>query len=92
MSYIEKKYRGKIFELFDDTINLEVDILELFKQKSIQISDKIAKLCSLCNKNINLILSKYYPEIKEMDDKLYIKAYLKFRYNMIEICKFIYFN
>ena len=84
MSYIEKKYNNKISEVFDDLTKLEQDILELFSYKSIKYSEKVAKLCSLSNKSINLILKKYYPEIKRIDDKLRIKSRLKFYYDLID--------
>ncbi len=84
MSYIEKKYSNKIVEVFDDLSTIEQDILRLFANKSIAFSDKIAKLCALCTKDINLILKKYYPEIKQLDDKLKIKSRLKFYYDLID--------
>ena len=84
MSYIEKKYNNKISEVFDELVIIEQDILKLFTFKSIEYSDKIAKLCALSNKNINLILKKYYPEIKKISDKLRIKARLKFYYDLID--------
>jgi hypothetical protein len=84
MSYIEKKYNNKISEVFDELTRLEQDILELFNYKSIRYSEKVAKLCALSNKNINLILKKYYPEIKQISDKLRIKSRLKFYYDLIE--------
>lgn len=84
MSYIEKKYRNKITEVFDALSVIEQDILRLFATKSIEFSDKIAKLCALCTKNVNLILKKYYPEIKQIDDKLKIKSRLKFYYDLID--------
>lgn len=84
MSYIEKKYRNKITEVFEDLSAIEQDILQLFTHKSIEFSDKIAKLCALCTKNINLILKKYYPEIKQINDKLKIKSRLKFYYDLID--------
>ena len=84
MSYIEKKYRSKITEVFDDLSAIEQDILRLITNKSFEVSDKIAKLCALCTKNINLILKKYYPEIKQIDDKLKIKSKLKFYYDLID--------
>jgi len=84
MSYIEKKYRNKITEVFDDLSAIEQDILRLITNKSFEVSDKIAKLCALCTKNINLILKKYYPEIKQIDDKLKIKSKLKFYYDLID--------
>jgi hypothetical protein len=68
MSYIEKKYNNKISEVFDDLTKLEQDILKLFNYKSIKYSEKVAKLCALSNKNINLILKKYYPEIKQISE------------------------
>jgi len=84
MSYIEKKYNMKITEVFDDLSAIEQDILRLLINKSISFSDKIAKLCALCTKNVNLILKKYYPEIKRIDDKLRIKSRLKFYYDLID--------
>ena len=84
MSYIEKKYNTKITEVFDDLSAIEQDILRLLINKSIAFSDKIAKLCALCTKNVNLILKKYYPEIKRIDDKLRIKSRLKFYYDLID--------
>ena len=84
MSYIEKKYNNKISEVFDDLTKLEQDILELFGYKSIKYSEKVAKLCALSNKNINLILKKYYPEIKQISDKLRIKSRLKFYYDLLD--------
>ena len=84
MSYIEKKYSNRITEVFDDLSAIEQDILQLFSNKSIEFSDKIAKLCALCTKNVNLILKKYYPEIKQIDDKLRIKSRLKFYFDIID--------
>jgi len=84
MSYIEKKYNSKISEVFDDLTKLEQDILKLLNYKSIKYSEKVAKLCALSNRNINLILKKYYPEIKRIDDKLRIKSRLKFYYDLLD--------
>ena len=84
MSYIEKKYRNIITEVFDDLSAIEQDILRLLTHKSIKFSDKIAKLCALCTKKVNLILKKYYPEIKQIDDKLKIKSNLKFYFDLID--------
>ena len=84
MSYIEKKYNNKISEVFDELAKIEQDILKLFAFKSIEYSDKIAKLCALSNRSVNLILKKYYPEIKEISDKLRIKSRLKFYYDLID--------
>jgi len=84
MSYIEKKYNSKISEVFDELDKIEQDILKLFIYKSIKYSDKVAKLCALSNKSINLILKKYYPEIKQISDKLRIKSRLKFYYDLLD--------
>jgi hypothetical protein len=84
MSYIEKKYNSKISEVFDELDKIEQDILKLLTYKSIQYSDKVAKLCALSNKSINLILKKYYPEIKQISDKLRIKSRLKFYYDLLD--------
>ena len=84
MSYIEKKYNSKISDVFDELAKIEQDILKLFTYKSIKYSDKVAKLCALSNKSINLILKKYYPEIKQISDKLRIKSRLKFYYDLLD--------
>ncbi|TFG24318.1 MAG: hypothetical protein EU533_02255 [Promethearchaeota archaeon] len=84
MSYIENKYRDNIYQIFGELPEKETYLLELLKKKSIKISDDIAKLCAHFNKNINQILKKYYPEIKNMDDKLEIKSILKFYFDLID--------
>ena len=84
MSYIEKKYNNKISEVFDELGKIEQDILKLFTFKSTKSSEKVAKLCALSNRKVNLILKKYYPEIKEINDKLRIKSRLKFYYDLID--------
>ncbi|MFX1497790.1 MAG: hypothetical protein ACFFBH_09705 [Promethearchaeota archaeon] len=85
MAYIEKKYKAKIAEIFEDLIEVDKAILTQFHKKSISCVDDIAKLCAQCNRRINKILKQYYPEIKELDDKLKIKASLKFYYELIDI-------
>lgn len=85
MSYIEKKYRDKITEIFEgDLPQWEGYLLELFNKKSLKISDNVAKVCGDINKSINHILKQYYPEIKDMSDKLEIKSILKFYYDLID--------
>ncbi len=85
MSYIEEKYKDKINEIFRNELpQWEEYLLELFTKKSITISDNVAKTCSEVNKNVNLILKKYYPEITELDDKLEIKSQLKFYYDLLD--------
>ena len=44
----------------------------------------MAGVCAKFNKNINLILKKFYPEIKEMGDKLEIRSILKFYFDLID--------
>jgi len=44
----------------------------------------IAKLCAAFNKKVNEILKKYYPEIKEINDKLQIKSELKFYFDLLD--------
>ena len=84
MSYIEKKYRLKITEIFEDLPSLETHLIELLNRNSVKVVDDIASVCAKFNKSINLILKKYYPEIKEMKDKLEIKSILKFYYALID--------
>lgn len=84
MSYIEKKYRKKIFEIFNDLKESDQTLLELIKQKSLKKADEISTELAAVNKNLNLILGKYYPEIKELDDKMEIKSKMKFYYDMLD--------
>lgn len=84
MSYIEKKYRKKIFEIFDDLEESDQILLELIKQKSLKKADEISSELAIVNKNLNLILGKYYPEIKELDEKMEIKSVMKFYYDMLD--------
>ena len=83
MSYIEKKYSNKIQETFKEQSELERALLIELNKKSVKNINEIAILCAKFNHNINLILKKYYPEIKEMKDKLAIKSTLKFYYDLI---------
>jgi len=83
MSYIEKKYKQKINDVFAELPALEEDLVGLLNKNSIAVVNDIAMLCSHFNKKINLILKKYYPEIKEMRDKLDFKSILKFYYDLI---------
>ena len=85
MSYIEKKYLNKINEIFEEELpQWEEYLLELLNKRSIAVVDNIAKVCADFNKNINLILKQYYPEIKNMDEKLNIKSTLKFYFDLID--------
>ena len=83
MSYIEKKYKQKITDVFGELPSLEEDLVNLLDKNSIAVIDDIAIICAQFNKKINLILKKYYPEIKEIKDKLDIKSSLKFYYDLI---------
>jgi len=85
MSYIEKKYNNKIRGIFDNLSTLDKDLLGELSKKSVKNVNDIAILCSQFNKNVNLILKKYYPEIKDMKYKLQIKSILKFYYDLIYI-------
>ncbi|MFX1393131.1 MAG: hypothetical protein ACFFAH_06095 [Promethearchaeota archaeon] len=85
MSYIEKKYLNKINEIFEEELpQWEEYLLELLNKRSIAVVDNVAKVCADFNKNINLILKQYYPEIKNMDEKLNIKSTLKFYFDLID--------
>ncbi|UCD02458.1 MAG: hypothetical protein JSV23_05460 [Promethearchaeota archaeon] len=84
MSYIEKKYNRKIYEIFEDLPSLEKSLIKLLNRNSVKVIDDVAVICAKFNKNINLILKKYYPEIKEIKDKLEIKSILKFYYDLID--------
>ena len=84
MSFIEEKYTKKILKILDDLSSVDQDIRELLEDKTIKHSDKIATLCAQCNKDLNLILKKYYPEIKDLDYKLQIKSRMKFYFELID--------
>ncbi len=84
MSYIEKKYVKKIDELFKGLKVLDERLLELMGDKSIRHVNDIAQICANITKQINVILKKYYPEIKDMRDKLEIKSKLKFYYDLMD--------
>ncbi|MHA1670749.1 MAG: hypothetical protein ACTSV5_09235 [Promethearchaeota archaeon] len=84
MSYIEEKYTDKILEILDSLSDVDQKIKELLEDKSIKHSNKIATLCAQCNKELNLILKKYYPEIKNLDNKLQIKSRMKFYFELID--------
>ncbi len=83
MSYIEKKYYSKIQEIFESLLILENSLLDQLEKRSVKNINEIAKLCANFNHSINVILKKYYPEIKGMSDKLTIKSVLKFYYDLI---------
>ena len=84
MSYIEEKYAEKILKILDNLSSVEQDIGKLLEDKTIKHSDKIATLCAQCNTDLNLILKKYYPEIKSLDSKLQIKSRMKFYFELID--------
>jgi len=83
MSFIEKKYYGKIHEIFENLLISENSLLDQLEKRSVKNINEIAKLCANFNHSINLVLKKYYPEIKGMSDKLTIKSVLKFYYDLI---------
>ncbi len=84
MSYIEKKYKDKIAEVFLEITELEKKLVETLSKQSLKEADNIGKLCAGCNKHINIILKKYYPEIVQISDKLEIKSRLMFYYDLID--------
>ena len=83
MSYIEKKYYSKIQEIFESLLILENSLLDQLERRSVKNINEVAKLCANFNRKINVVLKKYYPEIKGMSDKLTIKSVLKFYYDLI---------
>lgn len=84
MSYIEEKYYDKILKTFEGLTGVQEKLVKIFEEKSIKRAEEIAKHCSQANKKINLILKKYYPEIKDIDKKLNIKSNLKFYFDLID--------
>ncbi|MHA1294097.1 MAG: hypothetical protein ACTSQJ_15705 [Promethearchaeota archaeon] len=83
MSFIEKRNRKRISEIFEELIILDKKIIELISQHSIKVVNDVATKCAKLNKKINEIL-KLYPEIKVMDDKIEIKSSLQFYYDLID--------
>ena len=84
MSYIEEKYKAEIETIFEELASQENSLLKILRKKSLEEVDEVAKRLSEVNKKINLILRKFYPEIKDMDDKLEIKSTLKFYYDLLD--------
>lgn len=85
MSYIEKKYLDKINDIFEKELPQWEDyLLELLNKRSINVADNVAKVCADCTKNVNVILKQFYPEIKDMDEKLKIKSRLNFYFDLID--------
>ncbi|MHA1281559.1 MAG: hypothetical protein ACTSQP_03565 [Promethearchaeota archaeon] len=82
MSYIEKKNLEKIKLIFGDLKDIELQLIKLLKAHSYQVIDDIAKSSAELNSKINKIL-KLYPEIKNMDDKIFIKSHLQFYYDLL---------
>ena len=84
MSYIEKKFRNEITLVFEELSSMEKGLMALLEQNSLRKTEEIAKICSELVKKINLILKKFYPEIKNIEDKIIIKSSLRFYYDLIE--------
>lgn len=73
----------KIYEVFDKMAILEKKLLDLLIQKPKSLDDEIARLIVDFNKSLNLILGHYYPKVENLDDKLTIRAILKYFYDLI---------
>ena len=56
MSYIEKKYRKEINQIFGQLPEMENYLLELLNKKSVKIADNLANACAHLNKNINTLI------------------------------------
>lgn len=78
---MSKSYR-EIFTIFNSLSNQDFELINIFEKHSIQLTDEIAKYCAKISKSLNSIL-KLYPNITEMEDKVKIKAHLKFYYDLI---------
>jgi len=72
----------EIFAIFNSLETQESELIYIFEKHSIKPSDEIAKSCAQISSSINLIL-KLYPSITEINDKVKIKAHLKFYYELI---------
>jgi len=72
----------EIFAIFNSLETQESELIYIFEKHSIKTTDEIAKSCAHISNSINIIL-KLYPGITEMNDKVKIKAHLKFYYELI---------
>ncbi|MFX1398574.1 MAG: hypothetical protein ACFFAS_16215 [Promethearchaeota archaeon] len=80
---MENKFYKKIIEIFDVLSDMDKNVLSALQERSIDKADELALQCASINKQINLILKNYYPEIRNMDKKLEIKSKMKFYYDLI---------
>lgn len=78
---MSKSYK-EIFTIFNSLENQDFELINIFEKYSIQKTNEIAKFCAKISKSLNSIL-KFYPNITEMEDKVKIKAHLKFYYELI---------
>ena len=81
-SFIEKRNRKQIFEIFSQLEPHVEAVKELINQHSMKIVDKIAENLGAVTKYVNQVL-KLYPEIKDMGIKIEIKANLQFYYDLM---------
>ncbi len=72
----------EIFAIFNSLETQESELIYIFEKHSIKTTDEIAKSCAIVSNSVNSIL-KLYPDITEMNDKVKIKAHLKFYYELI---------
>ncbi len=72
----------EIFAIFNSLETQESELIYIFEKNSIKTTDEIAKSCAIVSNSVNSIL-KLYPDITEMNDKVKIKAHLKFYYELI---------
>jgi len=72
----------EIFTIFNSLETQEPELIYILEKHSIKPTDEIAKSCAIISSSINSIL-KLYPDITEMNDKIKIKAHLKFYYELI---------
>lgn len=78
----------EIFEIFNSLETQDSELINIFEEHSIKPTDEIAKSCAIVSNSVNSIL-KLYSDITEMNDKVKIKAHLKFYYELIT--KLMYF-
>lgn len=73
---------SEIFSIFNSLDSKELELKSIFEEYSIQFSDEVANACAHINNSINRVL-KLYQNITEIDDKVMVKAQLKFYYELI---------
>jgi hypothetical protein len=85
---MEENSYQKINSIFGRLSDLERELLRLIGGKEVDIANITASF----NNAINVILKEHYPNIKDLDEKLEIRANLKYYYDLMKILMEIFKN